>query len=82
MNLSLPPEAQALIEERVRSGRYQSVEEVVIAALYSLKDEDKAADFEDGELDRLLAEGENSGAPLDGESVLAELRALRQLRIL
>jgi hypothetical protein len=36
----------------------------------------KRGDFEPGELDRLLAEGERSGKPLDAEQVFKELREL------
>ena len=78
MQLSLPPEIQRLIEERVRSGRYQSPEDVVAAAVANLDQQESAGDFAPGELDELLAEGERSGPPLDGEQVLAELRELRQ----
>lgn len=77
MMLSLKPELQAKIDDRVRSGRYQTPEEVVAAALSCLDKAEEFGDFEPGELDQLIAEGENSGPPLDGEAVFAELRALR-----
>ena len=77
MNLSLSGEAQKLIEERVKSGKYNSPEDVVMAALHALDSDENAGEFEPGELDRLIAEGEQSGPPLDGASVLAELRNLR-----
>jgi hypothetical protein len=35
-------------------------------------------DFAPGELDALIEEGEQSGPPLDGQQVMAELRALRK----
>jgi antitoxin ParD1/3/4 len=78
MQLSLPPEIQKLIEERVRSGRYHSAEDVVAAAVTNLDQQESVGDFSPGELDTLLDEGERSGPPLDGEQVLAELRELRQ----
>jgi antitoxin ParD1/3/4 len=77
MNLSLSDEARKLIEQRMISGKYTSAEEVVTAALHALESEEHAGDFEPGEWDRLLAEGEKSGPPLDGDSVFAELRSLR-----
>ena len=36
----------------------------------------KRGDFEPGELDRLIAEGERSGKPLKAEEVFKELREL------
>ncbi|HUB24975.1 MAG TPA: type II toxin-antitoxin system ParD family antitoxin [Tepidisphaeraceae bacterium] len=71
MTLTLPPEVEKLIDESVQSGKYRSAEEFVTAAIYWLAFQD---DFTAAELERLLAEGENSGPPLDGESVLRELR--------
>jgi antitoxin ParD1/3/4 len=77
MNLAIAPELQKLIEQRIKSGRYATPEDVMAAALCSLDQDEKLGQFEPGELDRLLEEGENSGEPLDGEQVLAELRNLR-----
>ncbi len=77
MNLSLPPRIQKLIEERVKSGKYETPEDVVAAAVAHLEQQERFGDFEPGEVDRLLEEGEHSGSPLDGDEVMAELRALR-----
>ena len=77
MNLSLPPQIQRLIDERVKSGKYGTPEDVVAAAVAHLDQQERFGDFEPGELDRLLQEGEDSGPALDGEQVMAELRALR-----
>jgi antitoxin ParD1/3/4 len=77
MNLAITPELQKLIEQRMKSGRYATAQDVVAAALHALDQDDRLGDFESGELEQLLAEGENSGAPLDGEKVLAELRSVR-----
>jgi putative addiction module CopG family antidote len=74
MNLSLPPQILKLIEDRVRSGKYQSPEEVISAALGHLEQQGQIGDFDAGELDRLLARGEQSGTPLDGEAVTASMR--------
>jgi antitoxin ParD1/3/4 len=75
--LSLTAEAQKLIEQRMKSGKYGSAEEVVTAALHALESDEHAGDFEPGDWDKLLAEGQQSGPPLDGDSVFAELRNLR-----
>ena len=74
MNLSLPPHVQQLIEDRIRSGKYHSAEDVIVAAMASLEQQEQPGDFEPGEMDRLIEEGLSSGAPLDGEQVFAELR--------
>jgi putative addiction module CopG family antidote len=77
MNWSLPPKIQRLIDERVRSGKYKTPEDVVAAAVATLDQQEAAGAFDPGELDRLLEEGERSGTALDGEQVLAEFQALR-----
>jgi putative addiction module CopG family antidote len=78
MTLSLPPHVLAFIDDRVKAGKYPSAEDVIVAAIASLEQQEQFGDFEPGELDRLIEEGENSGPPLDGEQVLTELRELRQ----
>lgn len=78
MNLSLPPQTQKLIEDRIRSGKYRTPEDVVAAAVAQLDQQEQMGDFAPGEWDQLLAEGEASGEPLDGEQVLTELRRLRE----
>ena len=77
MNLAITPELEKLIRRRMKAGHYATPQEVVAAGLYRLDQDDKLGDFEPGELDGLLAEGENSGPALDGEKVLTELRDLR-----
>lgn len=60
MNLSLNPEMQKFIEERVKSGKYASPEDVIAAALLTLDQQESFGDFAAGELDSLLCEGEES----------------------
>ena len=70
MELSLNSDMQKLIDERVKVGKYASAEDVVTAALLTLDQQERFGDFEPGELDGLLAEGEKSIASegtLDGE---------------
>jgi antitoxin ParD1/3/4 len=79
MNLSLSQDVQKLIEERVRSGKYATPEDVVAAALQTLDQQERFGDFAPGELDDLLAEGESNLAQegtLDG----AEAFRLRRER--
>lgn len=84
MNVSLRPEVQKLINDRVDSGKYSSPEEVVEAAVLALDQLETFGEFEAGEWDRLLAEGEQSidrDGTLDGEEAFrlrAERRAQRR----
>ena len=80
MYLSLPPNVQRLIDDRLASGQYTSAEEVITAALGALARVEQPDDFELGELDQLLDEGEKSGEPVEAEAVFAELRALSDAR--
>jgi putative addiction module CopG family antidote len=80
MDLVLPPHIKKLIEDRVASGRYQTPEDVLAAALTQLDAHEQTGDFQPNELDTLLEQGEASGMPLDGDEVFAELNALRRSR--
>jgi antitoxin ParD1/3/4 len=80
MNVSLNPDLQRLIDERVNSGKYSSPEEVVEAAIMALDQLESFGHFEAGELDGLLAEGEVSieqEGTLDGEDAF-RMRAQRR----
>lgn len=77
MNLTITPELMRVIERRMKSGQYATPDDVVAAALHRLDQDEKLGEFESGEMDGLLAQGENSGPALDGATVLAELRNLR-----
>lgn len=86
MNLALTPELERLIESRISSGQFQTAEEVIAAAVLALDREERAVEtmeFEAGELDHLLAEGEadiHRGATLDGDQAALERRARREQR--
>ena len=70
MNLTLKPEVQKLITERVSSGRYSTPEDVIAAAVMALDQQEQFGDFKPGELDKLLAQGERSiqqEGTLDGD---------------
>jgi len=84
MELSLSPDVQKLINERVNSGKYPTPEDVVAAALRALDQQEWFGDFEAGELEDLLAEGErsiNGEGTLDGDEAFrlrSERRAQRR----
>jgi antitoxin ParD1/3/4 len=77
MELSLPAKFRKLIDQRVRSGKYATREDVVIAALATLDQNDRFGNFALGELDRLTEEGEQSlkhDGAIAGESVFRKIR--------
>lgn len=77
MTISLPPDLQQRVDEKVREGAYASPEELVRAALDQFLGEED--DFTPGELNALLAEGTadlNNGQVHDGEAVFQEIRQL------
>ena len=76
MEIELHPKAQEMIEERIKKGMYKTPGDVIFAALGALQSVESFGDFEPGELQRLIEEGENSGPLLDLDQVFAEIRAL------
>lgn len=75
MQLALGEEARRLIEMKVKSGRYDSAEAVVLAGLQSLMQQPED-ELEDGELEALLAEAEQSIAEegtVDADQVFRRL---------
>lgn len=73
MTVILSDETRKLIEDQIKRGAYASVDEVVLAGLASLRQQETVGEFAPGEMDALLAQGERGGQSLDGQSVLAEL---------
>ncbi|HYI25071.1 MAG TPA: hypothetical protein VD767_06630 [Thermomicrobiales bacterium] len=47
MQITLPPEAQAIVDRELESGRFASIEEVVIKAIMKLDDEDPDDSYDD-----------------------------------
>ena len=77
MNVSLTPELERFVHEKVHSGRYTSASEVVREALRLLEEHEKVraaqlAEFRE-ETDRRLASLER-GEGIDGATALAQLR--------
>jgi Arc/MetJ-type ribon-helix-helix transcriptional regulator len=74
------PCTHKLIDQHVKSGKYATPEEVVAAAILALDQEEQFGDFEPGEVDRLLAEGERSieqEGTLDGDEAFRMRRQPR-----
>lgn len=76
MNVSLTPELEEMIHERVRSGRYTSASEVVREALRLLVDRDELRQLRLEEIRGKVAEGLDSldrGEGRDGDEVIDEI---------
>jgi antitoxin ParD1/3/4 len=76
VNVSLTPELEELIQERVRSGRYTSASEVVREALRLLQDRDELRRLRMDELRAKVAAGLDSldrGEGVDGDAVIDEI---------
>ena len=77
MTITLSPKAQRLLKVRLKSGRYGSAEEVLLAGLASLTRQERMGEFAPGELQRLVDEGEDSirrEGTVDADEVFESLR--------
>jgi antitoxin ParD1/3/4 len=86
MNVSLTPELEKFVQEKVESGRYTSASEVVREALRLMEKRDQrlvereqALQAFQAELDRRMAEAD-AGSVRDVVEVFAELRAKSEAR--
>lgn len=78
MNVSLTPELEAMVQERVRTGRYTSASEVVREALRLLADRDEFRQARLAEIRGKVDEGLRSldgGEGRDGDEVFDEILA-------
>ncbi len=83
MRLAIDNEMQQFIDEKLRAGRYASAEDVVRAALAALRQQEFLGDFASGELESLLAEGEqsiSSEGTLDADEAMLARRHRRSTR--
>lgn len=78
MNLDLPPDLAAFVENQVSCGAFSTPQGVVIAALESLRADCQFGDFAPGELNRFLEEGEHGG---DERGWFTEDDARRELAV-
>jgi hypothetical protein len=82
MKLTLGSDAEQIIREQLKTRRFIDAEAVVLAGLQSLAARG-ADEFAPGELDALLAEGEQSlqqEGTIDGDEALRSRRANREQR--
>ena len=77
LQVNLGPQAERLVEEKLRTGQYDTPEAVVLAGLLTLHAQ-PANNFEPGEMQQLVDEGDRSIAEegtVPAEQVFAGLRA-------
>jgi putative addiction module CopG family antidote len=58
MNVALKPELKKFVEKEVKAGRYESVDDVMAAAVTRLMQDDQGIDLKPGELQALIEKGE------------------------
>ena len=78
MTISLAPELEGFVNQKVASGLYNSASEVVREALQLLHEQDELARIRTEELRREIQKGLdslNQGQGLDGPTVMTELKA-------
>jgi len=78
MVVNLSPETHQLIEKRMKASGFASADEAIRAALLSWEQAEAFDEFAPGELEALIAEGEESlkrDGPLTHEEVFGALRA-------
>ncbi|NET62116.1 MAG: type II toxin-antitoxin system ParD family antitoxin [Symploca sp. SIO2E6] len=76
MNVSLTPEFEQLVQEKVNSGRYQSASEVISEGLRLLEEQDNIRHMRIEKLRSQIAIGIEQGEQgevFDGEEVVREL---------
>jgi len=79
MNISLTPQLEKLVQDRVRSGRYTSASEVIREALRLMDERDRLLEAKFDQLRQDIREGLDSGpsAPWDQEEIKRAGRARR-----
>ncbi|HEX3355590.1 MAG TPA: hypothetical protein VHS31_01315 [Tepidisphaeraceae bacterium] len=80
MKLTLGSDAEQIIQEQLRTRKFADAEQVILAGLKSLAS-NAPDEFNPGEMESLLTEGEKSIASegtLDADEALAKRRADRQ----
>jgi antitoxin ParD1/3/4 len=77
MNISLTPELEKLVQDKVASGLYTSASEVIREALRLLRERDLRQEIKLSELRSEIQRGLDSGPPepFDLEEILSEARA-------
>jgi antitoxin ParD1/3/4 len=75
MDVSLTPELEKLLSEKVKSGLYQSPSEMIREGLRLLEERDRLYQVRLADLRREIKKGIESGPSVPGSQVFRELRA-------
>jgi|TARA_B110000008_G_C16901288_1_gene536855 antitoxin ParD1/3/4 len=83
MNVSLTPQLEDYVKQKVAAGMYNSVSEVMREALRLLEERDAIKEMKLAALRRDLQEGideldQGKGTPLDMDDIKAKARALKE----
>jgi len=76
MNVHLTPEAEQIVEQHIRSGRYSSASELISEALHLLEQRDEVLSRQREDIRQKIAEGYESlrrGKGIDGEEFFEQL---------
>ncbi|MFQ5665765.1 MAG: type II toxin-antitoxin system ParD family antitoxin [Candidatus Binatia bacterium] len=75
MAITLTPDLQDLVEEKLRSGQYPTASDVLRVALQLLDERDRVYRARLDELRAEIRKGLDSGEPMEAGTLLAELHA-------
>ncbi len=73
MNISLTPTLEKFVQDKVASGLYNSVSEVIREALRMMASKDKISQDRIAQLNKEIEEGWNDTVILDGHSAMENL---------
>ena len=79
-NVSLGTHFETLIEDKIKSGRYQNASEVVRAGLRLLEDAELNREQRMERLRQAIIEGEQSGEPIPADEAFDRIEALHRSR--
>ena len=74
MNISLTPELEKFVQNKVASGRYHSASEVIRAGLRLLEEQEQLREVKLTALREEIQKGLASGQSIPGEKIFQELR--------
>lgn len=85
MNVSLTPQLESYVKQKVAAGMYNSVSEVMREALRLLEERDALKDIKLAALRRDLQDGideldREEGTPLDMDEIRAKARSIKERR--
>lgn len=85
MNVSLTPQLESYVKQKVAAGMYNSVSEVMREALRLLEERDALKDIKLAALRRDLQDGideldRGEGTPLDMDEIKAKARSIKERR--